>query len=152
MPPLPPRSLTMSRRRSTLLLLLCLTFVAVGAVVLFAAGEAAGLLAMIFFGIGALVILGQVVRPDRLDLTAQGMTLHPSLLGRRTTRHAWASCSPFRVIDVRTTLVGYSFVEATDPSGQPRTRTGALQPGFDGLTAQELAALLNAYRDTALRQ
>ena len=153
----PTRVLVMSRRRSIRTLLGCSAFVAIG-VVYVVTGHGGAVwpwVAVVFFGLGAIVMAAEVTRPSTLTLRADGFIERPALSPRRLSR-SWPECGEFVPAHVGTTMVTYASTRtdvARLRSLNRRLIAGAdeaIRAGYGGLSAIELAALMNAYRRAAL--
>ncbi len=151
--PLPSRSLHSSRRRTVALLMISLLFTAAGAAMI-AAKQPFGWLALGFGGLGLAVLGFILVRPNRLELSAEGFTT--VTLGRRWSV-AWRDCGEFRtwkdtfyfgsptlvVFDCRAPVAGG---RALKLAAEALTTANASLPETYGMAASELADLLNQYR------
>ena len=93
---------------------------------------------IVFFGLGDIVFVIQVIRPSLLVLDADGFQSRV-LFRRSGYKRKWVDCSVFTPTSMGATkLVTYS------------TATGgneAVQTGYGGLSADQLADLMNRYRD-----
>jgi hypothetical protein len=137
----------MSRRRSALVLLLSLIFVGAGALILQQSSWVAWL-AFVFGGVGVVAAILELIRPSYLRLEPQGFTSWR--LFRPTRRGTWADSSPFSTVEVsRQSLIAY-LPDGGSSSSPARGPEKYLAPGYGGLTAAQLADLLNEYRDRAL--
>jgi hypothetical protein len=130
----------MPRRRSALILIFSLVFLAVGVLFLERTLVVAWL-AFILGGAGVVASSLELVLPSRLLLNAGGFTLwRPA---RRPRVQNWTDCGPFETVEVsRQSLVGYR-VHTSESEKY-------IGPGYGGLTAPELADLINGYRMRAL--
>ena len=148
----------MSRRRTLYILTICAVFVAIG-VLLVRRGSTSdrivGWFELAFFGLGLLVIGWTLVSPPRLALCATDLRLSGNLWHRPTERD-WLECGEFRARRIgaglgRPTLVVYQ-TNRTNWRGLRslnRAIVGgdeSIAAGFGGLSAGELAQLLNRYR------
>jgi hypothetical protein len=139
------------------LLMISLLFTAAGAAMI-AAGAPFGWLAL-GFGVVGLAVLGfTLVRPNRLELSADGFTT--VTLGRRWSV-AWSDCGEFRtwkdtfyfgsptmvVFECRAPLSGG---RALKVAAEALTGENASLPETYGMAASDLAALLNEYRLAAI--
>lgn len=155
----------MSRRVNVRLLLIAVAFVAVSGWLAFDSGstrpasEVIGWISLVFFGACLIAILWMLVSPPRLALSATGFRLAGNLWHRPTER-VWIECGEFRARRIgaglgRPNLVVY---RTTRTDKRPlrsvnRAIVGgdeSLVAGFDGLSAGELAELLNRYRSAAV--
>ena len=150
---LPSRTLRSSRRRTVMLLLISVLFTAAGAGMI-GADAPYGWLAL-GFGVVGLAVLGFIlVRPNRLELSAEGFTT--VTLGRRWSV-AWTDCGEFRtwkdtfylgsptivVFECRAPLAGG---RALKVAAEALTGANASLPETYGMSGSNLAALLNDYR------
>jgi hypothetical protein len=146
--------LIMPKRRMIRFLVLGVVFVAAGIVMLhqnpWLAWTVIG-----FFGLGVVVFAIQIVRPSVLLLDADGFEPHV-LFHRRESRRLWEDCSTFTASDDgpaklvvystrRRDLAALRVVNSALAGGDE-----AVQAGFGGLNASQLAELMNRYRDTKL--
>ena len=116
-----------------------LVLVAVGLVALAVAPAVVGLLVV---AVGIVAVLPGLVAaraPGHLMLEADGFTYR--LVGGRVVSLPWEACGPFRA--VRSVRSG-GHVAWQAPDGG---RGGALLPGAAGLPAEDLAVLLERYRE-----
>ncbi len=151
----PTRVFVASRARLARFLLLALIFVA-GGVLLGLTGSPTGWLGVAFFGLGAVVFSLQLIRPGRLELSAQGF--QATTWPRRPVRRTWVECGPFRPWKFRgTSLVVYP-TSRTDrrwlrSANRFLTRgaDGSIQANYRGISPLELVALMNDYQQWALR-
>jgi len=134
----------MSRWRSVRFLVISLAFVAGGIIILYrnpwVAWEsiAVGWATIAFFGFGVIVFAIQVIHPSVLVMDAEGFEARFSFQ-RKDHRRSWQECSAFSTMTTGATkLVVYTAKTGGD---------GAVQVGYGGLSADELAALMNRYRD-----
>ena len=153
---LSPRVLRSSRLRSTAL---AAGFVFISAFgVLMIKARADGGWFMLVFGLaGVSVFVATLIRPNRLELSAHGMTM--VTLGRRWSVE-WVHCGEFRtwkdhfelgspwmvIFDCSAPGVEGHFLEL---AAVAFTGANAALPETYGLAAAELAALLNRYRSAA---
>lgn len=152
--PLPPRVLHSSRRRSLGLLALSLVFAVVGVLMVGAEAEYGWLVAA--FGlVGTAVFAVMLLRPNRLELSAEGLTT--VTLGRRW-HVKWSECGPFRTSKVDYSVAGPSMVvfdcsapgvrgHPLEASAEALSGANAALPETYGMPAEALAALLNSYRE-----
>ncbi len=153
-----PIAIRQSRRKAARLLLLSVVFVAAGAWM--AASEtglnqAAGVLSVVFFGLGVLLFGWQLVRPGCLLIGPDGIT--ERTMGR-TRRFAWHEAAGFRVWEMHGTAL-VAFDDLRSPGVNPRLRAvnralgaeGALRAGWT-VPPQKLADLLNAEQARWLQQ
>ena len=152
--PEPTLQLFMPKKRMARFLILAIVFVAAGTVMLpqnqWLAWTVIG-----FFGLGVVVFAIQIVRPSVLLLDADGFEPH-LLFHRRESRRRWEDCSTFTASDdgpaklvvystTRKDLAALRVVNSALAGGDE-----AVQAGFGGLNATQLAELMNRYRDTKL--
>jgi hypothetical protein len=152
--PEPTLRLVMPKKRMVRFLVLAIVFVAAGTVMLpqnpWLAWTAIG-----FFGLGVVVFAIQIVHPSVLLLDADGFEPH-LLVHRRESRRRWEDCSTFTASDdgpaklvvystTRKDLAALRVVNSTLAGGDE-----AVQAGFGGLNATQLAELMNRYRNTKL--
>jgi hypothetical protein len=108
-----------------------------------------------FCGLGVVVFATQIVRPSVLLLDAGGFEPHV-LFHRRESRRQWEECSTFTASDdgpaklivystTRKDLTALRAVNTALAGGDE-----AVQAGFGGLNATQLAELMNRYRDSKL--
>lgn len=152
----PPVRLVQSRKRTILLILCCLAFVA-GSLFVFFYGSPesrlAGFLGVGFFGVlGLPVCFYMLVRPMYLLLDEDGFEM--PLAGKRTHRSRWADIAGFEVAS----LSGNSVVAITyrpDAAGGSAGREiaeqvfgagGVINAAYGGLKAEQLCGLLESYR------
>jgi len=137
--------------------LLALVFVAVG-ILLVSQGNWAGWLSIVFFGLGILVFASELVSPSILTVDQDGFTSRPAWPGR-SARTEWTECGVFRTLDSTGGLGRQNMVLYTTAAGRG-SRLGqanrqlvggsdALRAGYAGLSAVELASLLNQYRNAS---
>jgi hypothetical protein len=156
---MPTRVLHSSRLRTAGLLALSLLFAAGG--VLMVLAQAPWGWAVLGLGVAGLVgTVYLLLHPNRLELTARGLTT--VTLGRRWSAD-WSQCGEFRtwrndltidptVLSPGTTMVVF---DCTAPGVRGRVAndllsdSDAVLPETYGMRASDLAALLNAYRETA---
>jgi hypothetical protein len=149
------RVLKASRFKWTVLLFAGAVFAMAGVLIFFAApgGRVGGIVVFVFFGACAAVAATQLVFRSTLTLTTEGFTF--TGLGRRVTRR-WNDIDYF--VAVRTSalsgLVGIRLsVSPEQASGVRRAARaiagydGGALPDTYGMTAAELAALMNDWRD-----
>ena len=149
----PSRTLRSSPRRTVVLLLLSSLFAAAGAAMIGAKAPFAWL--VLGFGVVGLAVFGfTLVRPNRLDLSAEGFTT--VTLGKRWNV-AWSDCGEFRtwkdtfylgsptivIFECRAPLPGG---RALKVAAEALTGANASLPETYGSTGSELAELLNQYR------
>ena len=153
---LPPRRLHSSRRRTLALLMMSALFAAAGAAMITAEAPF-GWLALGFGVLGVAVLGFILVRPNRLELSAEGFTT--VTLGRRWTV-AWKDCGEFRtwkdpfylgspslvVFDCRAPVAGG---RALAVAAEALTTANASLPETYGMAASDLTDLLNQYRVAA---
>lgn len=148
-------TLTAPRRKSLGLLVLCTPFVTVCTLMLLS-GDTAGIawLGVIIFGVGWLLMLGQLVAPSRLVITPSEIKF--SHLGRQWSRDL-ARCSAFEVW--RNPADSSEWVVFDHPDDANRWwaargrqsfgRTSAL-PHTYGVSPAGLAAMLNEAQRTSV--
>ena len=150
---LSPRVLRSSRLRSMALATGFLFFSTVG-LLMVKAHASGGWLVLIFGLVGFPVFVITLIRPNRLELSAEGMTT--VTLGRRWSVD-WARCGEFRrwkdqfqlgspwmiIFDCSAPGVEGHFLEL---AAVAFTGANAALPETYGMPAAELAALLNRYR------
>jgi hypothetical protein len=149
--PEPALRLVMPKRRMVRFLVLSIAFVAAGVVMLpqnpWLAWSAIG-----FFGLGLVVFAVQIVHSSVLLLDADGFEPHV-LLHRRESRTQWEDCiaftasdgGPAKLVIYSTTRKDLSALRAVNSALAGGDE--AVQAGFGGLNATQLAQLMNRYRD-----
>ena len=144
-------------------LLACSVFLGIGVVLVLAGAHAErgarissdllALVCFVIFGPGALIGAYHLYKPPTVWLDAQGFTAHRPPFG--TQRETWANVGPFYVwaYPRQHTVVydGPAFA-AAHPFWARLNRAGtrksaAFNIGMGGMSAEELAILLNHYRD-----
>lgn len=140
------------RLRWTLVLAASLIFVAAGVLVFIMApnGRVAAIVAILFFGFGAVVAVLQMVT-GRLELSPRGFTLRG--LGRTSTT-AWSDVTSFSVVTPTAAWMKMVEVELADTETLRHTRAavkavagaGRLLPDMYGMKPEDLAALMNQWR------
>lgn len=149
-----PLRLNMPRRRAVRLLVLVGAFVAVG-IVIVPQSPWVGWSAIAFFGLGVVLFAVQLARPTYLVLDESGFQLQAPFQ-RSAMQRAWEECSRFTAQHIGgTIMVIYS--SARDDHVPVRKATQVIaggdegvQAGFGGLSADQLAELMNRYRDAKL--
>ncbi len=160
MPPtlIQPREIQASRLKTIGLLAGSLAFVAAGAFIQSRSPtiEPMAWLCMVFFGLGVVVAIVQLVRPQRLLLDNEGFTLVGGMV-RRPRKERWADVRGFVVFRLPRggTMVGYNYA----PGAEPKSKLLAISrgmgcdaglgkgwPGGDAAMVEQL----NAYRQQAL--
>lgn len=152
----PPVRLVQSRKRTILLILCCLAFVAGSLFVIFYGSpenRLAGFLGVGFFGVlGLPVCLYMLARPMYLLLDEDGFEM--PLAGKRTHRSRWVDIAGFEVAS----LSGNPVVAITyrpDAAGGSVGREiaeqvlgtgGVINAAYGGLKAEQLCGLLESYR------
>ena len=149
------RVLKASRFKWAVLLLAGAVFALAGVLVFFAApgGRAGGIIVFGFFGLCAVVAAIQLVFRSTLTLTADGFTF--TALRRRVTR-PWSDIDSF--VPVQTSAFGGVVGIQLAASAQQRSGVrkaarnvwgydGGALPDTYGMTVNELAALMNEWRD-----
>ncbi len=134
-----------------------LTFVCIGLFLVISEGTKEGWLAIGFFGLGIPIAIFRMIKPSKLELTLQGFVEH-------TRRHAkfynWVDVTEFRVRKISTSgPLGPKFVsfdiyeeEGKALSSIAKTLSGnnAMISDTYGMSAKDLADIMNTYRDNAL--
>lgn len=101
----------------------------------------------------------QVMRPQTMTIDAEGFTVQ-SIMSRKDRRRSWDECGAFQVRRLSTGTAGYRAVTYTTTRiGEGHRKFNRLLadwdesvlPGFGGLGVDQLAQLMNAYRNAALR-
>ena len=124
--------------------------------------EVVGAAAVMFFGVlGIPAIIYQLVKPQRLTVDDDGFAM-TSPFKRFAIERTWTECSPFDVRQLTATRANQLVVWSTQRTDKASLRafsrrmTGggdeSITPGYGGLSAKQLATLLNAYRDRALQR
>lgn len=147
-----------SRWKAALYLAASVAFAAGGLLMLNdpAESRAAAMLCLIVFGLGALVFLLMLIRPQRLALDGQGFTLDGGLV-RSPKLVRWRDIEPFFVYRLPRAgkMIGYNFRPGVKPEttmGRIARRFGAdaaLPKGWP-MSPDALVEHLNAYRAQAL--
>jgi hypothetical protein len=152
--PEPTLKLHTPRNRMIRFLVLALVFVA-GGVLMLPQNPWLAWIAIGFFGLGVVVFAIEIVRPSVLLLDADGF--EPNVLLRRPgSRRQWDECSEFTTSGTGpANLVIYSTTRKDLTALRVTTTTlaggdEAVQAGFGGLNATQLAQLMNRYRDARL--
>ena len=142
----------MSRRRSALILVCAFAFAAVG----FGLVSQVEWAAWLAFGLAAFGILGstmELVAPSQLRLDPAGFTTWRPVRPR-DVRTPWADCDRFETIQVsrRQKLVIYTVANPARSGRDEEIRlsTRYLAGGYGGLSAVQLADLMNGYRQRAI--
>jgi len=155
-----PLVISASRGKTLLLLSASLAFVLACAFLIHVSkdGDTAGLWwCMAFFGLGALVFAWQLARPQILMLNVQGFSLGGGLV-RSPKLVPWKDIEGFYVVHRRRRIgdmIGYNFAPGVKKSSVMRSVTrslgaeAALPQGWT-LSPEEMAVLLNAYRQEAM--
>jgi hypothetical protein len=149
------RVLKASRFKWAVLLFTGAVFAFAGVLIFFAApgGRVGGVVVFAFFGLGAVVAAVQLVFRSTLTMTPEGFTF--TGLGRRVTR-AWKDIDSF--VPVRTSalssMVGIRLAVSAEQRSRLRKAAiniwgydGGAIPETYGMRADELAALMNQWRD-----
>lgn len=146
-----------SRGKTACMLLGSLAFVAMG---LFVPDREGNYLiwGAVFFAACSTVLVVLLIRPQRLSLDQEGLTLSGGLL-RSPTRIAWRDVSGFFVVPIRpggSSLIGFNYSPgaANKPKGAAFSRRlagadGALSGVWSGSNTA-VVDKLNAYREYAL--
>ena len=101
----------------------------------------------------------QVVSPPTMTIDTEGFTVQ-SIRLRKNRRRSWDECGAFQVRRLSTGTAGYrAVVYTTTRIGEAHRKFNRLLadwdesvlPGFGGLRVDQLAQLMNAYRNAALR-
>ena len=146
------RVLYMPRGRSAVILVAALVFVGVGFLVL-DRNALIACLAFILGGAGCVVAILELILPSWLRLEPAGFTIWRAARPARTW--SWADSGPFATVQVsgRQSLVGFRAEgkRVAGSSGSGSRSEKYLSPGYGGLTAPELAELMNQYRARAAR-
>lgn len=148
------RVLRSSRRRTLGLLALSLVFVVAG-VLMVGADADYGWLVTAFGLVGTSVFTVMVLRPNRLELSEEGLTT--VTLGRRWSVK-WSECGEFRPSKVDYSVAGPSMIvfDCSAPgvrdhplaaAAEALSGANAALPETYGMPAEKLAALLNSYRE-----
>ena len=148
------RVLSSSRRRTFAFLLLSVVFGVIG-VLMVGADAPYGWMVAAFGLVGTVVFTIMLLRPNRLELAEEGFTT--VTLGRRWDVK-WSECGKFRASVVDMSLRAPSIVvfDCSAPSVQGHPLETAAQalaganaalPETYGMSAADLAAGLNSYRD-----
>ena len=151
---LSPRVLYSSRRRTLGLLALSLVFAGAG-VLMIGADADYGWLVAAFGLVGAAVFTVMSLRPNRLELSGEGLTT--VTLGRRWSVR-WSECGEFRTSKVDYSVAGPSMVvfdcsapgirgHPLEAAAEALSGANAALPETYGMPADELATLLNTYRE-----
>lgn len=146
------RVLSMPRRRSALILLYSVLFVGAG-VLLLERNVFVAVLGFLLGGAGCVVSILNLVRPQWLRLGPNEFASWQ--LFRPTNRWEWTNCSPFSTVQIsrRQSLVAFTTEGGVEnPSKRAKDSEKYLNSGYGGLTAPELADLMNGYRDRAAHQ
>lgn len=149
--PRPPAPLVLraSRRKRFGLLLLFLVFVGTGFWML--GDDGRGWFVIVFFGVGAVVAVVELVWPGRLELTPTEMR---SIRLARSATYEWDRCGAFSTWEpggnpmVVFDYDGWAGSRAAKISRRLSGHGGAL-PDTYGMKAADLADLLNEYRRAA---
>jgi hypothetical protein len=151
-----PRVIEKSRMKQMLAMAGCLAMALVCLPLLHNADitkQWSGWAGLVFFGGGGLVLLLSAFSGNgALALDEDGFTLSSAL---RKFRYEWRDVSPFSVIRIgraRTQMVGFSIINKPGIMhnfAQDMTGTGGALMNIYTLPPAELAALMNAYRNTA---
>jgi hypothetical protein len=137
----PPIVVRGSRRIHALYLLVALVFVATGAwQVGTETPQMWAWLCIVFFGLGSLVFIAQLIRPGLLAIAPDGVTM--TVLWR-THRYGWAQIASFRTQRVGLMSRHVWFDLQKTPDGD--IRMGSFGTGWE-TRAQALCDLLNAAR------
>lgn len=151
---LTPRVLHSSRRRTLGLLALSGGFAFAG-VLMVGADADFGWLVAAFGLVGTLVFAIMLVRPNRLELSQQGLTT--VTLGRRWSVK-WSECGEFRASKIDYNVAAPSMVvfdcsapgvrsHVLEAAAEALSGANAALPETYGMSADELAELLNSYRE-----
>ena len=146
----PPVRLVQSRKRTILLILCCLAFVAGSLFVIFYGSPESRLTG--FLGVGFFGVLGLPVCLYMLVLDEDGFEM--PLAGKRTHRSRWADIAGFELAslsgnpvvaityrpDAAEGSVGREIAEKVFGTG------GVINAGYGGLKAEQLCGLLESYR------
>jgi hypothetical protein len=141
-----------SRFKTTLFLILSLGFVALG-LLLGEQNDHSLRWGTGFFALCSLVFIIQLVRPQKLSLDQEGLSLSGGLL-RSPTKIAWRDVTHFFVVQIRpgTSMIGFNY--SADASNKPRgaafsRRIAGADGALSGVWAGSNASVvdkLNAYR------
>ena len=144
----------MSRRRSALILAIALIFATIG-LAMFAEAEWVALLAFILAAAGLIASAMELVTPSQLRLDSTGFTAWRPVRPHEA-KTDWTDCDHLDLVQIsnRQRLVSYNVPKPARPGrdDEPRIATRYLAAGYDGLTAAQLADLLNGYRERAVRK
>ncbi len=154
-----PTVLTSSRAKQWVLLCICLAFVAIALLLPGSDGDAIwrwGCVA--FFGLGIIVFIVSLVRPHRLYLDGEGLTISGGLM-RKSWHYSWSDIAGFRPFQVSalSALVGVDFSPTFERSkvfGPVNRALGvdAALPGSWPMSTAKMVGFLNDYRERALRR
>ncbi|MBN9318238.1 MAG: hypothetical protein BGN86_11390 [Caulobacterales bacterium 68-7] len=137
-----------SRGKALLLFAVCVGFAAVGVVGWLDERHPMLALCAVFFGLGSLVALANLVSPGRLVVDERGCGW---TILFRSHRVDWRDVEAFYVVRVqRTDMIGFTFAEGSDRGKRMRAVNQSIAgcdaalPGGWSLKAAEVATLLNA--------
>jgi hypothetical protein len=131
-----------SKLKSAVVLAVCLCLIVTAALIDAPGEEAVRWFTIIVVSLTAVVFLPSLLGIVELQLDSEGFTLG-SILRRR--RCAWRDCSEFSVVrGPAGSVVG--FADRAHNSGAPRILTDRF-----GMDAADLAAIMNRFRDSALK-
>ena len=151
-----PQTITTSRTKTILYLLVSAAFTVVG-VSMAQHPESqrdfwGGWFCAILFGLSCLLFVWQLIRPQTLRFDADGLTLDGGL-ARRPTRELWRDVAGFFVYrgPRGAKLIGYNYKSGRAPPGKLTTlaRSIGAEGGLPGgwpMSPDELVQLLEAYR------
>ena len=154
-----PRTIKGSIGKTVLFLILSLGFVLIGGSEIASKGTSADIrawLAVIFFGLCAIVFAVLLFRPLMIALDADGFTVTGGLI-RNPKATAWRDVQGFFVHKLPRggKMVGYNYVPGSPARPKMANFSGllgaeaAIPKGFPG-SAEKLSETLNAYRESAL--
>jgi hypothetical protein len=151
------RTITGSRAKTALYLLISIIFVAVGAMLLRGpSASAMAWLCVAFFGLGVLLFAWLLIRPQTLDLDSEGFTLGGGMV-RSPKKVLWREVEGFHVYRLPRggKMIGYSY--APGPKKESAAVAFARDLGAESAlprgwpqSPEKMVDLLNAYRLRAL--